>query len=152
MHRSAEPSPLHTWRSTCIAWLNVYAVCLLNIRSIEQLLHYSTYTLHLNRVTVLVLFSFELVDMSLYKLKPLWICDMPKLNYALQSHCLFTLPLHWQCSWGRCHVNTDWQQLHTTTPLGVYLKCVLSLRRLLPFNTGGLRRTDGQTDGRTKIA
>ena len=49
-----------------------------------------------------------------------------QLNYALESHRLFTLSLHWQltskaqngnqsCScWGRCHVNTDWQhvQLH----------------------------------------
>ena len=34
----------------------------------------------------------------------------------------------------------------------VYLECVLSLRRPLPFNTGGLQRMDRQMDGRTNIA
>ena len=35
----------------------------------------------------------------------------------------------------------------TTIPLcPVYLKCVLALRRPLPFSTGGLRRMDGRTD------
>ena len=47
----------------------------------------------------MVLFSLESVHdlgvgerhlaLSLYKMKSL--CDIPKLNYALESHCLFTL-------------------------------------------------------------
>ena len=55
-----------------------------------------------------------------------------------------------------CHVNTDWQQLHTSSCYNttgqdlmwcrVYHECVLSLRWPLPFNTRGLGWTDGQTD------
>ena len=108
-------------------------------------------------------------DLGVYR-KGTWLCHytnwkllwQPKLNYALESHCLFTLSLHWQLtskaqncnqscklSWGKSHVNTDGQQLHTTTPLGrthcpVYLEWVLSLRQPLPFSIGGLRRMDGQ--------
>ena len=58
------------------------------------------------------------------------------------------------------YVNTDGQQLHTTTTLGrtymttiplcpVYLEGVLSLRRPLPFCIGGCDQgvaTDGRTD------
>ena len=103
MHWSAEPSPLHV----CICLMHVYSMAhyvWFSIWSIELHVH----TLHLNRVLVL----FSVHDKSWSRERHLAM-SVYKLNYALQSHWLFTLSLRWQlqsviCSWGRCHVNTVW--------------------------------------------
>ena len=62
--------------------------------------------------------------MSLYKLKAFatylnWIMNFGA-TACLHCHCIDiqltseTQNSNQSCSWGRCHVNTDWQQLHTT--------------------------------------
>ena len=83
-----------TLTATCMHDSCVYSmahcVCLFNIRSIE--LH----TLHLNMVMV-----ESVHDLGVGGRAPGYVtiqtesfCDIPKLNYALESHCLFTLSLH----------------------------------------------------------
>ena len=146
---------------TCIAWLTVFAC------SISGTLNYIpctwTWLWHCSSL-------FRVLGVG----KGTWLyvtiqtksfCD--NLNWIMH----FTLSLHWQliskaqnCNqWGKSHVNTDGQQLHTTTPLGrtymttiplclAYLKCVFSLRWPLPFSIGGLRRMDRWMDRQTKIA
>ena len=89
MHLSAEPSLLHTCttHAQCIAWLTVYDC---SIRSIE--LH----TLHLN--IGMVLFSWRSRTRGkapgYVTIQTESFCDIFKLNYALESQCLFTLSLH----------------------------------------------------------
>ena len=73
--------------------------------------------------------------------RPLWLL---KLNYALESHCLFTLSLHLQLTSKAQNGNHSCTLLYhwnvTTLPWClVILRCVLSLRRPLPYG-----RTDGQ--------
>ena len=78
--------------------------------------------------------------------EPLWLL---KLNYALESHCLFTLSLHWQLTSKAQNGNHSstllyhWAGLNVTTLpwCWVILRYVLSLRRPLPYG-----RTNGQTD------
>ena len=109
--------------------------------------------LHLSRVLELAVFlrvsdlrvGGRHLALPLYKLKPSvtyfnWIIHL-KATPCLHCHCTSKAQNDNQsCSWGRCHVNTDWQVataahyslLHrlnmTTLPLCyVYLECVLSL-------------------------
>ena len=95
-------------------------------------------------------------------------CDIPKLNYALESHCLFTLSLHWQltseaqngnqsCSWGtcRCHTSIDWQQLlhcwaGLTWPL--FLMPIIPWMRTFSQTTLTITLPQEGSDGQTKIA
>ena len=111
------------WLTThvCTTWLwllfpqSHVHVCLLNIRSIELQI------LHLNRVLVWYS-SLQISTWSRSRGKaPGYVteslCDLPKPNYALESHSLFILSTalttdqqsNQSGSWGRCHVNVPFE-------------------------------------------
>ena len=96
--------------------------------------YWTTYTLYLNRV--LVLFSSGRVS-AWSKSRgrapgyvTISLCYIPKLimhlrtTSCLHCHCIDNWPVKHRVAIihvaevHRCHVNADWQQLHTTTPLG----------------------------------
>ena len=116
-------------------------ICLLNIRSIE--LATCTYPAH----EVLGFSSESVHDIGVGGIKaPGYftesLCDYFNwIMHALQSHCLFPLSLHWQLTSKAQNGNHSCTLLHhwaglnvTTLPWClVILRCVLSLRRPLPY-------------------
>ena len=124
MHRSAEPSPLHCMHDSCtcrsIACLNVY----MPAQYQEYWTSYIPCTWTGFRYSGPSLLSSESVHdkglggrhlaMSPYTInwKPLWLPWVLKLDYALESHCLFTLSLHWQLT-SKAHAcyHAEWQSV-----------------------------------------
>ena len=125
-------------------------ICLLNIRSIE--LATCTYPAH----EVLGFSSESVHDIGVGGIKaPGYftesLCDYFNwIMHALQSHCLFTLSLHWQLTSKAQNGNHSCTLLHHWAGLNVTTLPWFSDAYFLsddPYHTDG--RTDGWTDRRT---
>ena len=153
---------MHAWlMRMCSIWLTVYACSI----SWSEVLNYIpctwTWLWYCS-------FLFRVSAWSRSRGKaPGYVISYDYLNWSnmhLRATACFTLSLHWQLTSRaqsgnqscKSHINTDvtgnsctllhhWAGLNMTM-IPLCLECILSLRRPLPFSTGGLGWTGGRTD------